>query len=360
MFGKVSSYFYLTELIVVTMTRSTEVGHMTRRWLGNFRSEIMREFNMQGHYRLKLRPVLSWDRIALTQFRVATMTSSMTAFTRQQSEQEWGSLTWEIRSVNHRYLETSIRLPDIFRGLENQIREMVRKSVARGKVECHLRYTAQEIPGSSITINEELVQQLLEASARVQKTLGERRSPSSMEILRWPGVISEQMLDNRTLEATALSLFQLALSDLVATREREGSELASLLGQRITLIRELVAEMRKKMPDILDAQQQSLQQKLENLKAELEPIRLEQEVALLAQKADVDEELDRLNAHLSEVERALKADEQKGRRLDFLMQELNREANTLSSKSVVVETTRSAVEMKVLIEQMREQIQNIE
>jgi len=288
------------------------------------------------------------------------MTSSMTAFTRQQSEQEWGSLTWEIRSINHRYLETSVRLPDIFRGLENQIRELVRASLARGKVDCQLRYAAQEIPGSSISINEELVQQVLEANARIQKTLGEKRLPSSMEILRWPGVISERMLDNKGLEAAALDLFKFALGDLIATREREGLELNGFLEKRIALIRELVAEMRNKMPDILIAQKQSLHQRLEKLKAELEPTRLEQEVTLLVQKADVDEELDRLDAHLGEVERILAADEQKGRRLDFLMQELNREANTLSSKSIVVETTRSAVEIKVLIEQMREQIQNIE
>ncbi|MBQ86046.1 MAG: YicC family protein [Gammaproteobacteria bacterium] len=288
------------------------------------------------------------------------MTSSMTAFSRQQSEQEWGSLTWEIRSVNHRYLETSIRLPDIFRSLENQVRERVRKAISRGKVECQLRYTAQEIPGSTISLNENLVQQLMEASVRIQKSLGEARSPGSMDILRWPGVIAEQSLDNQILEAAALSLLQSALAELVATREREGRELDSLLGQRITLIRRLVAEMRSKMPDILAAQRQSLLQKLEEFKAELEPTRLEQEVALLAQKADVDEELDRLDAHLSEVERVIKSDGQKGRRLDFLMQELNREANTLSSKSIVVETTRSAVEIKVLVEQMREQIQNIE
>ena len=288
------------------------------------------------------------------------MTSSMTAFSRQQSEQEWGSLTWEIRSVNHRYLETSIRLPDIFRSLENQVRERVRKAISRGKVECQLRYTAQEIPGSTISLNENLVQQLMEASVRIQKSLGEARSPGSMDILRWPGVIAEQSLDNQILEAAALSLLQSALAELVATREREGRELDSLLGQRITLIRRLVAEMRSKMPDILAVQRQSLLQKLEELKAELEPTRLEQEVALLAQKADVDEELDRLDAHLSEVERVIKSDGQKGRRLDFLMQELNREANTLSSKSIVVETTRSAVEIKVLVEQMREQIQNIE
>jgi uncharacterized protein (TIGR00255 family) len=288
------------------------------------------------------------------------MTSSMTAFTRQQSEQDWGSLTWEIRSVNHRYLETSVRLPDIFRGLENQIRERVRKSMSRGKVECQLRYNAQEGAGGSIAINEELVQQLLQANRNIQQLLGEQHPLNSMELLRWPGVIAEQQLDHDALESAALSLFRQALDDLIATREREGNDLEGFLEQRIDSIRELVATLREKMPQILIAQRQSLHDKLQDLQVELEPTRLEQEIALLAQKADVDEELDRLDSHLGEVERVLKASGQKGRRLDFLMQELNREANTLSSKSIVVESTRGAVEMKVLIEQMREQIQNIE
>ncbi|MBU14563.1 MAG: YicC family protein [Gammaproteobacteria bacterium] len=288
------------------------------------------------------------------------MTSSMTAFTRQQSEQDWGSLTWEIRSVNHRYLETSVRLPDIFRGLENQIRERVRKSMSRGKVECQLRYNAQEGAGGSIAINEELVQQLLQANRNIQQLLGKQHPLNSMELLRWPGVIAEQQLDNDALESAALSLFRQALDDLIATREREGSDLEGFLEQRIDSIRELVATLREKMPQILIAQRQSLHDKLQDLQVELEPTRLEQEIALLAQKADVDEELDRLDSHLGEVKRILKASGQKGRRLDFLMQELNREANTLSSKSIVVESTRGAVEIKVLIEQMREQIQNIE
>jgi uncharacterized protein (TIGR00255 family) len=284
----------------------------------------------------------------------------MTAFTRQQSEQDWGSLTWEIRSVNHRYLETSVRLPDIFRGLENQIRERVRKSMSRGKVECQLRYNAQEGAGGSIAINEELVQQLLQANRNIQQLLGEQHPLNSMELLRWPGVIAEQQLDHDALESAALSLFRQALDDLIATREREGNDLEGFLEQRIDSIRELVATLREKMPQILIAQRQSLHDKLQDLQVELEPTRLEQEIALLAQKADVDEELDRLDSHLGEVKRILKASGQKGRRLDFLMQELNREANTLSSKSIVVESTRGAVEIKVLIEQMREQIQNIE
>lgn len=288
------------------------------------------------------------------------MTASMTAFTRQQTEQEWGSLVWEIRSVNHRYLETSVRLPDTFRGLENRIREAVRKRLSRGKVECQLRYQAAESGKAEISINADLVQQLLQANQDIQAQLGSETSINSMDLLRWPGVIADQQVDLGVIEEQAYSLFTTAIDDLVATRKREGSDLQGFLQQRIDSIREVVADTREKMPQILAAQRQSLLDKLEDLKAELEPTRLEQEVALLAQKADVDEELDRLDSHLGEVERVLGTSGQKGRRLDFLMQELNREANTLSSKSIVAETTRGAVELKVLIEQMREQIQNIE
>ncbi|MDA0687252.1 MAG: YicC family protein [Proteobacteria bacterium] len=288
------------------------------------------------------------------------MTASMTAFTRQQIEQEWGSLVWEIRSVNHRYLETSVRLPDTFRGLENRIREAVRKRLSRGKVECQLRFQAAESSNVNIAINRDLVEQLLQANREIQSQFGSESTINSMDVLRWPGVIADRQLDLGKIEEEAHTLFMTALDDLVATRRREGSDLQGFLQQRIDSIRFVVAETREKMPEILAAQRQNLLDRLAELKAELEPARLEQEVALLAQKADVDEELDRLDSHLGEVERVLLASGQKGRRLDFLMQELNREANTLSSKSVVAETTRGAVELKVLIEQMREQIQNIE
>lgn len=288
------------------------------------------------------------------------MTSSMTAFSRQQSEQQWGSLTWEIRSVNHRYLETSVRLPEVFRGLENAVREAVRKKLNRGKVECQLRFQLNDTSAGEISINNELVDQLAQASSEIQKQLDGNVTVNTMEILRWPGVIAESQLDSNELETAALELFQSALDDLLATRQREGADLEGFLNQRIQSIREIVSELREKMPGIIAAQRQSLTDKLAELKVELEPTRLEQEITLLAQKADVDEELDRLNSHLDEVERVLKTSGQKGRRLDFLMQELNREANTLSSKSIVVETTRGAVELKVLIEQMREQIQNVE
>jgi len=288
------------------------------------------------------------------------MTSSMTAFSRQQQEQEWGSLTWEIRSVNHRYLETSVRLPESFRALENAVREAVRKRLTRGKVECALRFQSEAKISSDLHLNTKLIQQLVQANIEIEQITGTSISLNNMEVLRWPGVIEEQDFDKTSIEKQALSLFSAALDDLVATRTREGAELQGFIQQRIDSVRKIVVSIRNKMPEILARQKQNILDRLADLKAELEPTRLEQEVSLLTQKADVEEELDRLDSHLNEVERALGAKGQKGRRLDFLMQELNREANTLSSKSIVVETSLNAVELKVLIEQMREQIQNVE
>ena len=288
------------------------------------------------------------------------MTLSMTAFSRQQQEQKWGSLTWEIRSVNHRYLETSVRLPESLRALENGVREAVRKRLTRGKVECALRFQSEAKFSSDLHLNTKLIQKLVQANIEIEQITGSSVSLKNMEVLRWPGVIEEQDFDKTSIEKQALSLFSAALDDLVATREREGAELQGFIQQRIVSVREIVVSIRNKMPEILAKQRQNILDRLADLQAELEPTRLEQEVSLLTQKADVEEELDRLDSLLNEVERALGAKGQKGRRLDFLMQELNREANTLSSKSIVVETTLNAVELKVLIEQMREQIQNVE
>lgn len=288
------------------------------------------------------------------------MTLSMTAFSRQQNEQEWGSLTWEIRSVNHRYLETSVRLPESLRALENGVREAVRKRLTRGKVECALRFQSEAKISSDLHLNTTLIKQLVQANVEIEQITGTSSNLSNMEVLRWPGVIEEQDFDKTSIEKQALSLFGAAMDDLVATREREGAELQGFIKKRIDAVREIVVNVRNKMPEILVKQKQNILDRLAELQAELEPARLEQEVSLLAQKADVEEELDRLDSHLNEVERVLNAKGQKGRRLDFLMQELNREANTLSSKSIVVDTTLSAVELKVLIEQMREQIQNVE
>jgi uncharacterized protein (TIGR00255 family) len=285
---------------------------------------------------------------------------SMTAFARQQLEQDWGSLTWEIRSVNHRYLETSVRVPETFRRLEIVIRETVRKRLSRGKVECQLRYQSVGNSSTEINLNQNLVVKLLNANKEIEEMTGSSGSLSNMEILRWPGVVSDQQMDTASIDKQAIKLFSVALDDLISSRKREGEELKGFVQKRLDAIREIVISVRTKMPEILAVQKQNLLDKIEDLKAELDPARVEQEIVLLTQKADVDEELDRLDSHLNEVQRVIETKDQKGRRLDFLMQELNREANTLSSKSVVVDTTRSAVELKVLIEQMREQIQNIE
>ena len=288
------------------------------------------------------------------------MMLSMTAFARQQLEQDWGSLTWEIRSVNHRYLETSVRVPETFRRLEIVIRETVRKRLSRGKVECQLRYQSVENSTTEINLNQNLVFKLLNANKEIEEMTGSSGSLSNMEILRWPGVVSDQQMDTASIDKQAIRLFSLALDDLISSREREGEELKGFVQKRLDAIREIVISVRAKMPEILTVQKQNLLDKIEDLKAELDSARVEQEIVLLTQKADVDEELDRLDSHLNEVQRVIDTKGQKGRRLDFLMQEWNREANTLSSKSIVVDTTRSAVELKVQIEQMREQIQNIE
>ncbi|GAB5497848.1 MAG: YicC family protein [Pseudohongiellaceae bacterium] len=285
---------------------------------------------------------------------------SMTAFSRQQLEGDWGALTWEIRSVNHRYLESSVRLPEPFRGLEAKVRDSLRKKLSRGKVECQLRYQALAPEQSELQLNDALISRLLDANKEISARLGGPTDLNGIDILRWPGVIKDDTADSSALESEALKLFDQALDELIANRQREGGAIKAMLEQRITAIRDIVVAVRQKMPDILAAQRQTMLDKINDLKAELEASRIDQEVALLAQKADVAEELDRLDSHLEECARVIDTKGPNGRRLDFLMQELNREANTLSSKSLVADTTLSAVELKVLIEQMREQIQNIE
>ena len=288
------------------------------------------------------------------------MVHSMTAFSRQQLEREWGSLTWEIRSVNHRYLEPSIRLPENFRSLENPLRKELRDKLYRGKIECLLRFRTVEANQIDWQLNLDLISQLTKANLEINNNIGGDYKLSSLDILKWPGVISDQSIDEEIFNKEAMGLFEKALDDLMVVREREGASLRDAILKRIASIQRIIDSIQAKMPSIILKQKENLLNKLEDIKAEFEPTRLEQEITLLAQKADVDEELDRLNSHLQEAKRVLDSGGQIGRRLDFLMQELNREANTLSSKSIVVETTQSAVELKVLIEQMREQIQNIE
>lgn len=287
------------------------------------------------------------------------MTRSMTAFARQESQQAWGTLTWEVRSVNHRFLEPHLRLPEQLKELEGCLRETLRKRLSRGKVECTLRFVPEE-QAQTLEVNEAFAKQLLAAAEQMEQLMPVSQSLNPLDLLRWPGVLQDVKIDMEEVKREAVQLFNRALDDLHAGREREGKELAGMIEQRLDAISVVVSNVRTKLPQILQNQRAMLNSRVADLGVELDPQRLEQEIVLLTQKADVDEEMDRLNTHVQEVRRILKQKEPIGRRLDFLMQELNREANTLSSKSIVTETTQSAVELKVLIEQMREQIQNIE
>lgn len=287
------------------------------------------------------------------------MTRSMTAFARQERSQPWGSLTWELRSVNHRYLEPHFRLPDSLRDIEGVLREKLRRGLSRGKVECTLRFVP-EAGAQTLKVDTERARELIAAAQEVRTLMPDAAPLDTFQVLGWPGVLLETELDMDAVHRAALELFDLALNDLAKGREREGAELRQLIEQRLDTITEIVAEVRALMPSILAAQRQTLKTRIADFNLELDADRLEQELVLIAQRADVDEEMDRLDTHVQEVRRVLGQKGPIGRRLDFLMQELNREANTLSSKSIVAGTTQRAVELKVLIEQMREQIQNIE
>lgn len=284
---------------------------------------------------------------------------SMTAFAREDTKTGSGTYTWEIRSVNSRYLELHFRLPETLRGVEAAVRDVLRQQLQRGKVECSLKFTPQ-IQAQGMSINEALVSQLNAAADHVHTIIGPGNALDALEILKWPGVLMQPALDNEAIEQEAGSSFQTALNQLIKMREREGAALEQFITQRLVGISEQVAKVKTLLPQILAAQRETLLNKLADLKQQMEPDRFEQEMIIVLNKADVDEELDRLDAHLEEVTRILKQKGAVGRRLDFMMQELNREANTLSSKSISHLTTQIAVELKVLIEQMREQVQNIE
>lgn len=288
------------------------------------------------------------------------MIRSMTAFAREESQGDWGTLTWEIRTVNHRYLEPHFRLPENLREIEPGLREGLRKHLNRGKVECALRWQSAEQSGQGFDLNIDLVRDINQAANQVNRILDNPAHLNALELLQWPGVLKTAEIDAAPLKKAALDAFDAALKSLVETRTREGQQLKPLFDQRLDAISAIVVEVRGRLPEILSKQRENIEARFEDAKLELEPGRLEQEMVMLAQKSDVAEELDRLDAHVKEVRSVLSQKGAIGRRLDFLMQELNREANTLSSKSIVTDTTKAAVELKVLIEQMREQVQNIE
>ncbi|MDH5184524.1 MAG: YicC family protein [Gammaproteobacteria bacterium] len=288
------------------------------------------------------------------------MIRSMTAFARQEQQGDWGTLTLELRSVNHRYLEINPRLSDEIRRWETLIRENIGKRLGRGKVECGIRYHAPVMDESQLVINTELAKSIAHATRTIDSMIYNPGPVSAFEILRWPGVLTSNPVDDEALKQALVLLLDEGLDELLETREREGEKLGAHILERAEGIMAVVEQVKGLLPEILSAQREKLHHRLAELKAELDPQRLEQEMVMLAQKMDVDEELSRLDAHVSEVQHVLKSDKPVGRRLDFLMQELNREANTLGSKSIHAETTKVSVELKVLIEQMREQVQNIE
>jgi uncharacterized protein (TIGR00255 family) len=287
------------------------------------------------------------------------MVHSMTAFARAERAGAHGTLVWELRSVNHRYLEPHLRLPDAFRELEGAVREALRAGVSRGKVECTLRLneeTGSQAPQLDLTRAGELIQ----AAEAVAALIAHPAAIDPLKVMAWPGVMISQGVDTQALQANALTLFSEALDEMKAGRAREGAELARLINDRLDAMAEDISALREQVPQMLATQRQKILDRFTEMRAELDPQRLEQELVLLAQKSDVAEELDRLTTHVREVRRVLASPGASGRRLDFLMQELNREANTLGSKAFDPRSTQAAVNLKVLIEQMREQVQNIE
>lgn len=287
------------------------------------------------------------------------MTHSMTAFARSEAELPSGSLSIEIRSVNHRYLEPSFRQPDTLKPVEMPLREKLKKRVKRGKVEVQLRFY-QSQADSGMDVNLDRLDALSRALQKVRTQVADVGAPDALELLKWPGVLAEMAVDmDEVFEATH-KLFDAAMDDFLAHREREGKELAGMIRQRLDEIEGIVREIRKEAPTWIATFRDNLKAKAEQLAVDVDPERLEQEVVLLAQKADVAEELDRLDTHCQEARHVLDQQGAIGRRLDFLMQEFNREANTLGAKATNSRITQAAVDLKVLIEQMREQVQNIE
>ena len=288
------------------------------------------------------------------------MLHSMTGFARQSVELEIGTLTWELRSVNHRYLDLQFRLPDDLRPKEQVFRQQVSKVLNRGKVECALHFRRAFDQQNEMQVNKELVALISSRVKEVSAALPATGPLNPIEILRWPGVIQEAEIDTAPLFAASGSLLDQALQAIAEMRAGEGQRIAAMIETRCTDIEALSGAVRARMPDVLEGARAKQRERIERIDVEADPARLEVELALIAQKLDVDEELDRLDSHLVEIRQIITSDEPVGRKLDFLMQELNREANTLGSKSGDKETTSAAVDLKVLIEQMREQIQNIE
>ena len=288
------------------------------------------------------------------------MLRSMTGFARSERATAAGLLAWEIRSVNHRYLEVSLRLPEELRGSEAEYRRAISVAARRGKVDASLYLRPVTATGRELALDDAMLDRLIEQASAVRRRLGAEGRIDAVDLLRWPGVVREAEKDAAPLAAAAMDLLAEALASFTTSRAAEGERIAQMLSSRSSQVSTIVDEVRSRLPEVQSRIRAKLQERLAAIGAEVNPDRLEQEIAILVQKMDVAEELDRLQSHVEEMSTTLASGEAVGRKLDFLMQEFNREANTLSSKSQDVETTRKAVELKVLIEQMREQVQNVE
>ncbi|MCG8326018.1 MAG: YicC family protein [Thiotrichales bacterium] len=288
------------------------------------------------------------------------MISSMTSFGRVEETTDYGHVIWDIRTVNHRYLDINLRLPEEMRMLENSIRQKISNCIRRGKVDCSLRCDTEQGETSDININRDRARRVIETARSLAEPESAFSTLNPFEVMRWPGVIEREQIDLDVIGRSLLELLDRTLTMVTGGRRREGEKIQQLIQGRCTEVAGIVADVKTELPGIVHAIRDKLNTRVAELATELDHDRLEQEVVLLTQKMDITEELERLEAHLGEVQRALGSDKPVGRRLDFLMQEMNREANTLGSKSADIKMTNASVELKVLIEQMREQIQNIE
>lgn len=287
------------------------------------------------------------------------MIFSMTAFARCSHEGKAGRYTWEMRSVNHRYAEVYLRMPEDFRALEPDLRTTLLKRLKRGKIDCNLRVESNT-GTDNLVVNRTLARAVIDAAGEIGSMTSAQAPLDSLDVLRWPGVLEVKNGDHDAMSIEIRQTFDEALHELIETRQREGQKLSDLLAQRCDGVAMQISTLRTRIPEIITLTHERYRQRLQDYAQDLDKTRIEQELALLMQKLDVSEELDRLDAHLAEVQRVLKQGSPAGRRLDFLMQELNREANTIGAKSSHIDSSSAAVELKVLIEQMREQIQNIE
>jgi len=284
----------------------------------------------------------------------------MTGFARQSAESAAGTMTWELRAVNHRYLDVQFRLPDELRPQEQAFKQQVSSVLRRGKVECALHFRRAFDQSAELKLNADLIEVIGTRVTEIRNTVADAAAPNAIDILRWPGVIAETEVDSEPLQTEAAELLDKTLHAMADMRRSEGERIKEMISTRCDDIAVIAASVRERLPAVLEGAHAKQRERIDRLDVEADPARLEVELALISQKLDVDEELDRLDSHVTEIRQTLDSDEAVGRRLDFLMQELNREANTLGSKSADAETTKAAVELKVLIEQMREQIQNVE